>query len=63
MEEERTLSMYLFIVLVFLIIILYMANLVPPDENRYIITLRILIVSAAVIVGVFGLLSYYGKWG
>ena len=63
MEEERTLSMYLFIVLVFLIIILYMANLVPPDENRYVITLRILIVSAAVIVGVFGLLSYYGKWG
>lgn len=63
MEEERTLSMYLFIVMIFLIIILYMANMIPPDARRYIITLRILILSAAVIVGVFGLLSYYGKWG
>ncbi|MBN2331018.1 MAG: hypothetical protein JXC85_04320 [Candidatus Aenigmarchaeota archaeon] len=63
MEEERRLTMYLFIVFIFLLIILYMANLIPPDESRFVITLRILILAAAVIVGFFGVLSYYGKWG
>ncbi len=63
MEEERTISMYLFIVLFFLIIILYMANLIPVDARRYVITMRILILSAAAVVGVFGVLSYFGKWG
>ena len=63
MEEERTLSMYLFIVLLFLLVVLFMANQMPLDEKRIVISLRILLVSAAAIIGVFALLSYFGKWG
>jgi hypothetical protein len=63
MEEERNLSMYFFILVVFLCIVLYMANLMPLDENRVVISMRIIVFSATVIMGVFTVLSYFGKWG
>lgn len=63
MEDERTLSMYLFIVLIFILIVLFMANQIPVDEKRIVISIRILLLSAAAIIGVFALLSYFGKWG
>jgi prepilin signal peptidase PulO-like enzyme (type II secretory pathway) len=62
MEDQRT-RIYLFVILLSLILLLVFANFIPPDETRNIITVRIALLSGAVIVGLFTLFSFLGKWG
>jgi hypothetical protein len=62
-KEEHTVTFYLMVVLIALLAILFMANQIPVSESRDIITVRVAVFSASIIVGLFVIFSYLGKWG
>jgi len=63
MKDEHISRFYLTLILTCLIILLVFSNLIQPDENRNIITIRIVLFTVAVIVGIFTIFSFLGKWG
>jgi len=58
MKEQNTFGLYLSLILTVLVVMLAFSNLITPDRARDIILIRIILLSASVIVGVFILFNY-----
>jgi len=58
MKEQNTFRLYLSLILTVLVVMLAFSNLITPDRARDIILIRIILLSASVIVGVFILFNY-----
>ena len=58
MKEQNTFRLYLSLILTVLVVMLAFANLITPDRAKDIILIRIILLSASVIVGVFILFNY-----